>query len=100
VAEKLRVILRSPSADALRDLLRSGPLDLNCGGPRKEPDGSFVLEAFVTRPMVQALQKRSGITVTVDEAFTRTSAARQKEVGTGNRYRDGREIPRGPGRKK
>ena len=85
------------SGEELRHFLRDHPLDLNCGRPSRQADGSFLVEAFVRESQVPQIS-RAKVRVTVVEDASAKGRERQKEVSRENRFA-GKEIPRGLGRK-
>jgi iron-sulfur cluster repair protein YtfE (RIC family) len=52
-----RVILQVPNREALTQLLREHHLDLSCGGPRLQPDGTVTLEAYVGSDILNQLRQ-------------------------------------------
>jgi hypothetical protein len=94
----LQVRLRARSARTLMDLVHREGVDFNCGGVIPEPDGSFVLDVFVPASRLDAL-KVADITTEVVCDATVVGRERMREVATGNRFADGKRVPRGLGTK-
>jgi hypothetical protein len=94
--ERKQVKLRATSLSALRMLVNQTPLDLDCGGPRRQLDGAVTITAFVTERDLVDIRDAYGIQV-VD--VTDIDNSRQAEVGSGDRFQGGRIFPRGLGRK-
>jgi hypothetical protein len=80
-------------------------MDLGCGGARRNPDGAWTVDAYVTEEVASSLERAgaglegAGVRVIVDRQFAARMAARQAEVGAGDRFQGGRAAPRGVGRK-
>jgi hypothetical protein len=98
VAALVRITIQADTPEQLREVLRGKDLDLNCGGPRKSPDGGVVVEAYAPQAVATRL-RRAGVRVQVDRALESRAVARQQEVADGDRYEGGRVPPRGIGRK-
>jgi hypothetical protein len=94
--ERKQVKLRATSLQALRILVDQTPLDLDCGGPRRQLDGAVTITAFVTEGDLADIREAYGIQVVEVDDIDNT---RQTEVGSGDRFRGGRLFPRGFGRK-
>lgn len=94
----VRIIVRSKSAELLKEILRGQEVDLNCGGPKRNDRGEWVLELYGPRQLADRLNK-AGVEVEVDGEFVKRMASRRKEVGSGDRFKGGRTVPRGLGRK-
>ena len=83
--------------EELSNFLRDHPLDLNCGGTRRQADGSFVIEAFVPETQMQQLT-RARLRIDVMEDASSKGLERQKEVSRENRF-SRYQVPRGLGKK-
>ena len=83
--------------EELQKLLRERSLDLNCGGTRRQADGSFQLEAFIPETELQPMS-RVGLKVEVVEDATAKGRERQKEVSREARF-SRQQPPRGLGKK-
>lgn len=94
----LRVLVRAESREGLREFLRLHSVDLSRGHPRAEADGALSIEALVAAGDLDRIRDGPW-TVEVIEDASAAGAARQQEVGIGDRYAAGRAIPRGLGRK-
>lgn len=94
----VRIIIRSKSGELLKEILRGEDVDLNCGGPKKNQRGEWELEIYGP-PALATRLKKSGAEVEVDGDYLKRMAARQREVGSGDRFQGGRSVPRGVGRK-
>jgi hypothetical protein len=98
MAVPVRIIIRSDSPEQLQEILRREDLDLNCGGPKRTPDGEWEIEAYAPQAVATRLRE-AGVRVEVDRGFGRRASARRAEVGAGDRFQGGRQPPRGIGRK-
>ncbi|MFB7667221.1 hypothetical protein ACFC1R_25315 [Kitasatospora sp. NPDC056138] len=93
----LRVRVTATDPATLHALLREKRPDVG-GRPSRGADESISVEAYVSPDEAEALQ-REGVTVQVIEDASATGRARQAEVGQGNRYAAGEQVPRGLGLK-
>ncbi|MGE7436450.1 hypothetical protein [Kitasatospora sp. NPDC001175] len=93
----LRVRVTATDPTVLHTLLREKRPDVG-GRPHRGADRSISIEAYVSPAEAEDLE-REGVTVQVIEDATATGRARQAEVGRGNRYAVGEQIPRGLGLK-
>ena len=89
--ERKRVQLRASSLSALKQLVHHTPLDLDCGGPRRQLDGTVTITAFVTNVDIVSIRQSVGVEV-VD--VRDVDHSRQSEVGSGDRFAAGRIAPR------
>ncbi|GGQ65439.1 hypothetical protein [Streptomyces asoensis] len=93
----LRVRVTARDADTLRTLLRETRPDVG-GRVRRDEDGRFGVDAFVSAEQAEALD-REGVTVTVHEDATAGGRARQAEVARGDRFAPEDAVPHGLARK-
>lgn len=94
--QRKQVKLRAISLGALRYLVHQTPLDLDCGGPRRQLDGAVTITAFVTEQDIVDIRDAVGIEI-LD--IQDVDNSRHLEVGRGDRFYGGRRFPRGFGRK-
>lgn len=94
----LRIALRVPDREALEKLVKEHQLDIGGGGPRRLPDGTVIMEAYVPHELLDRL-KRSKVSFEIIEDATEVGRQRQKEVGKGDRFEGGKKVPRGLGKK-
>ena len=94
----MRILITTRDADVLTGLLREHPIDMACGGPRRNREGAVTVEAYVPEAKIERL-KRDGLTIDIIEDWTAATIARQQEVGKGNRFEGENRVPRGLGRK-
>lgn len=95
---QVHVTISAPSLEQLRAVVRRGVMDLGCGGARRHPDGTWTVDAYVSEAVAADLE-RTGAALDIDRQFAARMAARQAEVGAGDRFQGGRAAPRGVGRK-
>ncbi len=96
MSERREVLLRASSLNALRQLIHTTPLDLDCGGPRRHPSGVVMVNAFVNSQDLIDIEQAVGVEAI---EIMDIRSAEEAEVGKGDRYSGGRLFPRGFGRK-
>lgn len=94
----MRIRLSAPDRDSLARVVREFRLDIGGGGPRRLPDGTVSMEAYVPAERLEQIEKAGGAFEVIEDA-TAVGRERQKEVGTGDRFEGGTRPPRGLGRK-
>jgi|ERR1041384_4855249 hypothetical protein len=97
-ARVMRILITTKDPEVLRALLREGPLDMGCAGPRIDRDGTIRTDAYVTEDRIERL-RRDGLTIEVLRDETAAIKAAQEQVGKGNRFEGENRVPRGLGRK-
>jgi len=84
---------------ALNEILSSAKVSLDCGSPRRDETGNFVITLYATKAEAQklaALKYRHEL----DEKYGDVLAERQKEVSKTDRFKGGKVKPQGLGIKK
>ncbi|TBX39872.1 hypothetical protein [Bacillus thuringiensis] len=95
-----KIIITTNTREEMKELISSGSIDMNCGGPSKQADGTFVVEAYVPDNSLESLRSL-GFPIEVVENLSRSKLEfRQQEVGSGDRYEAGRIAPQGLGIKR
>jgi hypothetical protein len=94
----MRVRLTAPDRETLARQAKEFNLDIGGGGPRRLPDGTVSVEAYVPEGQLGALEQAGGALEVIEDA-TAVGRERQKEVGEGDRFEGGTVPPRGLGRK-
>jgi len=94
-AKIMRVKIQA-NRERLREFLRENPVDL-IGGTSRQPDGSFVIEAFLRKEQLKKIS-RMDLRIEIVEDASAKGKERQKEVSRENRFAKG-QIPRGVGKK-
>jgi len=91
------VVLHTPDRESLARLLRDVTLDI--GPLRMRPDTKEVeVHLYATREQIAKL-KKLGWKLDIGENLSEVGRQRQKEVGMGDRFEDGRVSPKGLGKK-
>jgi hypothetical protein len=95
-AKILRVRI-SGHPDVVREYLRTHKVDLSCGRPDHLPDGSVLLDAYLTEDQIERLGHFKLHSEVVEDA-TAKGKERQLEVSREQRFSK-RQPPRGLGKK-
>jgi len=99
-----RIRIDSDNIENLTNFIKENPLDIGCtGGITEYKDGHFSIEAYgneneTKKLQEDALKKSDKITIDLVD-ITQYLSDRQKEVGTGDRYKDKKESLQGYGTK-
>jgi hypothetical protein len=94
-----RIELRAKSIEELRSVLDNTDVDLGCRPSVRKVGDNYVVEVYSPLPTVERLRSArmsAGVTMTVVENASEVGRARQREVGSGNRFA-ARTAPRGLG---
>ena len=94
----MRIALRAPDRETLAELVKVYQLDIGGGGPRRLPDGTISMEAYVPQEFLDRM-KKGKVAFEIIEDATEVGRQRQKEVGKGDRFEGGKKVPRGLGNK-
>ncbi|ARV43895.1 hypothetical protein RS399_21655 [Bacillus inaquosorum] len=95
-----KIRITTNTREEMKEFIRSNSIDINCGGPSQQTDGTFVVEAYVPENYVDEVQTL-GCSFEVAENISRSMLEqRQQEVGIGDRYENGRIAPQGLGIKR
>lgn len=96
-----RIIISAPNKESLFELVKDKNLSMGGGGPRVQPDGTVSMEAYVSADVLQQMQstdlEATNLALEVVEDATKVGIERQKEVGVGDRFSGGKEVPLGFG---
>ena len=93
----VKVSLRIPDQKELAAVLALTPgVSLNCGAPRTDEQGNFVVDLYVTAAEAKTLAKTPYV-ASVDEKYGDELKKRQAEVGKGDRFKGGTVAPTGLG---
>jgi len=99
-----RIRIDSDNIENLTNFIKENPLDIGCtGGITEYKDGHFSIEAYgneneTKKLQEEALKKSDKISIYLVD-ITQYLSDRQKEVGTGDRYKDKKESLQGYGTK-
>lgn len=88
-----------PDQAALNDILSKAKVNPDCGSPRRDAAGNFVVTLYATKAEAQkitALKYKHE----VDENYGNVLEERQKEVAKGDRFKGGKVKPEGLGDKR
>lgn len=95
----LRVRIRAPNMQQLRECLRAHDIDFSCCGAADERDGSVAIEALVTADKLPVLRGGQCRVEVVEDASAK-GRRRQAEISQTNRFAaPGTAVPHGLGRK-
>jgi hypothetical protein len=95
----VKITLQVPGADALREVTSLARLSPECGAPKRNSDGSYLVVAYGTAAEAAKLAG-SPYLVELDEHFGEQLAERQKEVSRKDRFKAGKRKPEGLGEKR
>lgn len=96
MSERKEVTLHAKNLLALRHLIHETPLDLDCGGPRRQDGGGVTITAFVTADDINSINRARDVDV-ID--LRDVGPARGADVGVGDRFKGGSLFPKGFARK-
>jgi hypothetical protein len=95
----VKITIWLPGQQALNDVLSKAKVHLDCGAPKRDTDGNFVLTLYATpaeAKKITALPYKHQ----VDENYGDVLVARQKEVSKIDRFQGGKVKPTGLGVKR
>lgn len=88
-----------PDQESLNKLLSAASFSLECGAPKRDADGLFVVTLYA--PKAQALKvAKLGLRYEIDENYGEVLKQRQKEVSRKDRFKGGTVKPEGLGVKR
>lgn len=106
VLEKVfKIRAHSDSLELLQDMIRDEKLDIGCTGGISFKDKDFSVDIYASEKEVTKLQKkilRKEISKKMSLEITDITdhvSNRLKEVGKGDRYKEGKVVPHGLGKK-
>ena len=88
-----------PNQQALNEILSAAKVSMNCGSPRRDESGNFVVMLYAPKAEAQkitALKYRHEI----DDNYGAVLEQRQKEVSQTDRFEGGKVKPEGLGVKR
>lgn len=94
----LRIALKARNQETLAYLVKKFRLHLGGIRPKRLPDDTLRMEAYVPEELLDELKKAGGVFEIIEDA-TKVGQERQKEVGRGDRFEGGKKVPRGLGKK-
>jgi hypothetical protein len=95
----VKIKLWVPDQVALNEILSAAKVSLDCGSPRRDETGNFVITLYATKAeakKIAALKYRHEL----DENYGDVLTERQKEVSKTDRFKGGKVKPQGLGIKK
>lgn len=95
----VKITLWVPGLPALNEVLDAAKVSLECGAPRRDADGSFVVTLYASASeakKIAALPYRQE----ADAGYGAVLAERQKEVSKSDRFKGGKVLPTGLGDKR
>jgi hypothetical protein len=95
----VKITLWVPDEQALKTVLSSAKVNLDCGSPKRDESGNFRITLYATAAEAQkitALPFRSE----TDPTYGDYLAQRQEEVAKGDRFQGGKVKPVGLGTKR
>jgi hypothetical protein len=100
-----KIRAHSESLELLQDMIREQKLDIGCTGGFKFKDNDFSVDIYASENEVTNLQKKilekeisKKMSLEITD-ITDHLSDRLKEVGKGDRYREGKITPHGLGKK-
>jgi hypothetical protein len=95
----VKITLWVPDQKALNQILATAKVELDCGSPKRDADGNFVITLYAApaeAKKITALRYRHE----VDEKYGEVLKQRQQEVSKTDRFKGGKVKPEGLGVKK
>lgn len=100
-----KITARSDNAESLHELIRGENLDIGCTGGITLKDKKFSIDIYASEKELTKLKEKILAKELSNKIFlditdiTEHLSDRLKEVGTGNKYEVGEEVPHGLGKK-
>lgn len=88
-----------PHQKALSEILSKAKVELNCGSPRRDSDGNFVVTLFAPKAEADKVAAL-GYRHEVDENYGDVLEQRQQQVSKTDRFQGGNVKPQGLGIKR
>lgn len=95
----VKITLWVPGQQALNDVLATADVTLDCGAPKRDIDGNYVVTLYASpgeAAKITALPYRHE----ADDSYGTLLAERQKEVSKKDRFKGGKVKPEGLGVKR
>jgi hypothetical protein len=95
----VKITIWVPDQKALQQILSTAKVDLDCGAPRQDTDGTFKITLYATpaeAQKIRALPFRHEL----DEKYGDVLKERQQEVSKTDRFQGGKVKPEGLGVKR
>jgi hypothetical protein len=95
----VKITLWIPDQKALNEILAMGTFSLDCGSPRRDDSGNFVITLFASHAEANKI-KSLHYRYELDERYGEILEQRQQEVSKTDRFKGGKVKPEGLGTKK
>lgn len=95
----VKITLWVPDQTALKAILSQATVHLDCGSPKRDADGNFIITLFAAKAEATKIAAL-GYKHELDEKYGDVLEERQKEVARGDRFNGGTVKPEGLGVKR
>jgi hypothetical protein len=95
----VKITLWIPDQKSLNDVLSSAKVQVDCGSPKRDADGNFVITLYTSPAEAKKITKLN-YRHEVDEKYGEVLAQRQQEVSKTDRFQGGKIKPEGLGIKR
>lgn len=92
----VKITLWFPDQQALNEILSKANVSLDCGSPRRDESGHFVITLYASKGEAQKITSLN-YRYELDEKFGDYLEQRQGEVSKTNRFKGGKVKPKGLG---
>jgi len=99
MSDIVQIKLWVPDQKALHSVLSKAKLELDCGSPKRDDAGNYIVTAYGTLAEATKASKL-GYKFELDKSFGKTLKLRQKEVSKTDRFQGGKITPKGLGIKR
>jgi hypothetical protein len=97
--DMVKITLWVPDQKALQSVLSQARVHLDCGSPKRDADGNFIITLFAPKAQADKIATL-GYKHELDETYGDVLEERQKEVAKGDRFKGGTIKPEGLGVKR
>jgi hypothetical protein len=97
--DMVKITLWVPDQKALQSVLSQARVHLDCGSPKRDADGNFIITLFAPKAQADKIAA-VGYKHELDETYGDVLEERQKEVAKGDRFKGGTVKPEGLGVKR
>ena len=95
----VKITVSVPDQKALQEILSAGKVHHDCGSPKRDNQGNYLITLFATPEVAEKIAKLPYRTE-VDKDYGEVLKMRQKEVSAIDRFEGGKIKPKGLGIKK
>jgi hypothetical protein len=96
MAEIYKITLWIPDQKALKEIVSAAHITLNCGNPKQDADGNFIITAYGSPDEVRKIIALN-YKFELDEKFGDEVDQLQKQISRIDRFDGGRIVPKGLG---